>query len=160
MNGRSSAAWRIIITPGGGAATDGTATAPDAALDVAAPGAPPPGCDDDDKSGGQLLPSAASLLAGPARPPTETFALPSAASLLQGPARPPREDAWRPAKKQRVAPGSAAAVQARKPRPSGPAMLVPPQMRRPNLSTEAVSTWSSKATADRFARSQLKKKPA
>ena len=107
-----------------------------------------------------VLPSAASLLAGPARPPTETFALPSAASLLQGPARPPREDAWRPAKKQRVAPGSAATVQARKPRPSGPAMLVPPQMRRPNLSTEAVSTWSSKATADRFARSQLKKKPA
>lgn len=103
------------------------------------------------------LPSAAALLAGPARPPREEqkSALPSAASLLHGPPRPPAADdaaSWRPPKKQRVAPGAA---RPKAPRLAG-AILVPPQMRRPNVSTEAVGTWSSSATTAKFERSQRK----
>ena len=115
--------------------------------------------DDDDGSGDEAmppapapapapaLPSAAALLNGPARPPTEA-ALPSAAALLNGPARPPTEDV-----RPRLGP-------ARPPADNRPAkrkrggvsggLMAPPQMRRPNVSTEAVGSWSSKATTKKF----------
>ena len=122
---------------------DGDARAPE----LEAPSAPAPA-----RAPSAALPSAASILAGPPRPPSA--ALPSAvAALAAGPARPPPpgDDAFRPAKKQRVAPGASSARAAK---PRLPAMLAPPQLRRPNISTEAVGTWNSKATTDKFERQQ------
>ena len=88
------------------------------------------------------LPSAAALLNGPARPPTEA-ALPSAAALLNGPARPPTEDV-----RPRLGPARPPAKRKRSGVSGG--LMAPPQMRRPNVSTEAVGSWSSKATTKKF----------
>ena len=93
------------------------------------------------------LPPAAALLRGPARPPTEASPLPSAAALLSGPARPPTERLGparppvdsRPAKRKRAPPARA---------PGG--LMAPPQMRRPNVSTEAIGSWNSAKTTRTF----------
>ena len=116
----------------------GSSSDDDGSGDEAMPPAPAPA---------PALPSAAALLSGPARPPTEA-ALPSAAALLNGPARPPTEDV-----RPRLGP-------ARPPVDNRPAkrkrggvsggLMAPPQMRRPNVSTEDVGSWSSKATTKKF----------
>ena len=117
--------------------------------------------DDDDGSGDEAmppapapapapaaaLPSAAALLNGPARPATEA-ALPSAAALLNGPARPPTEDV-----RPRLGPARPPADNRPPKRKRGGVsggLMAPPQMRRPNVSTEAVGSWSSKATTKKF----------
>ena len=51
-----------------------------------------------------------------------------------GPARPPADG--RPAKRKRSGVSGG--------------LMAPPQMRRPNVSTEAVGSWSSKATTKKF----------
>ena len=117
--------------------------------------------DDDDGSGDEAmppapapapapaaaLPSAAALLNGPARPATEA-ALPSAAALLNGPARPPTEDV-RPRLGPARPPADNRPAKRKRSGVSG-GLMAPPQMRRPNVSTEAVGSWSSKATTKKF----------
>ena len=113
----------------------GSSSDDDGSGDEAMPPAPAP-------APAPALPSAAALLNGPARPPTEA-ALPSAAALLKGPARPPTEDV-----RPRLGPARPPAKRKRGGASGG--LMAPPQMRRPNVSTEAVGSWSSKATTKKF----------
>ena len=98
---------------------------------------------DDDGSGDEAMPPAPAPVPAPAPP-----ALPSAAALLNGPARPPTEDV-----RPRLGPARPPADNrpAKRKRGGGSGgLMAPPQMRRPNVSTEAVGSWSSKATTKKF----------
>ena len=99
----------------------GSSSDDDGSGDEAMPPAPAP-------APAPALPSAAALLSGPARPPTEDV------RPRLGPARPPADN--RPAKRKRAGVSGG--------------LMAPPQMRRPNVSTEAVGSWSSKATTKKF----------
>ena len=121
----------------------GSSSDDDGSGDEAMPAAPAPA----PAPAPPALPSAAALLNGPARPPTEA-ALPSAAALLNGPARPLTEDV-RPRLGPARPPADNRPAKRKRSGVSG-GLMAPPQMRRPNVSTEAVGSWSSKATTKKF----------
>ena len=99
---------------------------------------------DDDGSGDEAMPPAPA----PAPAPAPVPALPSAAALLNGPARPPTEDV-RPRLGPARPPADNRPAKRKRSGVSG-GLMAPPQMRRPNVSTEAVGSWSSKATTKKF----------
>jgi hypothetical protein len=102
---------------------------------------------DDDGSGDEAMPPAPAPTPAPAPAPAPP-ALPSAAALLNGPARPPTEDV-RPRLGPARPPADNRPAKRKRSGVSG-GLMAPPQMRRPNVSTEAVGSWSSKATTKKF----------